>query len=63
MFKLTLYCSDRAAFRACSAVDAFVGVDFVFTAVFGNCTYGAGICAGTACDALVIDFVCHSLSP
>ena len=55
-----LDCSDGAAFCASATIDAFVGVDFVFTAVFGNSTYRASVRARSASDAFITDFVCHS---
>ena len=43
---------------ACTAVDAFVGIDDC-NIVDGDCILGADICACTACHTIVSDYIYH----
>ena len=59
---LCLYrCSYRAVCSACSAVDAGALVDDERRAL-GNSLYRAVGCAQSACDALISDLECHSVT-
>lgn len=46
---------------ACTAVDALIGIYHVLAVTLGNCFNGATFRAGTARNAIVVNFVCHLL--
>ena len=51
--------ANRAGIGTGSAIDAFCGVDDVFSVAGFNCSDGAVFCAGSAFDAKIVDFVSH----
>jgi hypothetical protein len=51
----------RADRRAAAAVNALVGVYPAFAILLGNSLVGALALAGTAVDAIVTNFVCHTI--
>ena len=53
--------ANGASTFACTAIEAFVSVDFVNAIVFCDCLYGAFACASTATDASIfVNLVCHN---
>jgi len=57
-----LFCvgsANRANTCAGTAIDAFVGIDNVFSIAFGNCFNGAFCFASAAHDAFIGNFVSH----
>lgn len=51
--------TDGTTIGTGSAIDAFCGVDDVFSVAGFNCSDGAVFCAGSAFDAKIVDFVSH----
>ena len=59
--KLVVGCANRAVVCASAAFDALGSIDFVLSASIGDCVYGAVVCARTASDAGIVNYICHCL--
>ena len=53
----------RASVSASAAADALVSVDNVLAVTLGNTSNRARICASTAADTFIGNFVCHLEKP
>lgn len=49
----------RAGIGASTALDAGLGIDYIFAVTLRNSAYRACTCASAAGDAFVIDFISH----
>ena len=60
-------CLLRSAYRACvcarAAIDALIGIDYIYAVTLGNSLNGALSCACAATDAIFGNLVCHGYVP
>ena len=59
---LRLGSANGASTLTSAAVDAGACVDNILAVTLGDSVYGAAVCARTARDAIVGNYVCHSSS-
>ena len=52
-------CANRTSACASAALNALVGVDYVFAVALGDTTYGALALASTTSEAIIVNFVSH----
>jgi hypothetical protein len=62
MYSVFLGSVDGADICAGAALYAFIGIDHILAIFFGYAADGAFFRAGTASDAIIIDFICHFIN-
>ena len=60
---LSVSCFHRANASAGTAVDARTGIDLILSVSLGDGSYGALTGASSTADALIIDYISHSVPP